>query len=290
MTAAQLAALDADHRARQARNATIVAAAVLYYWQRVDPADISGSGRSWLESSIAVITRGQESAAKISAANALAVRKIQVPSAPPLVVPPIPLVNVEQVTKSLSYMGLGGAAIRIDKAVRAPAARARQEAAQPPQQGEGAPPSLGQDQRVVQAMRIAGGQAAGAAVRHVQNGGRAMIDEIVKVDSIATGTVRVTRGDCCWFCSMLASRGPVYRTDSFDKSDPRFEGPGDHKVHDSCGCALRTVYLTNEDEWPTDALRFRDLWDQAKVRAKDTGEYVQEAYRRLYESSLNTAA
>ena len=65
---------------------------------------------------------------------------------------------------------------------------------------------------VDQAARVAGVRAEAAAVRHVLGGGRATMRATINADPVALGWVRVTDGDPCWLCAMLASRGPVYKS------------------------------------------------------------------------------
>lgn len=82
----------------------------------------------------------------------------------------------------------------------------------------------------------------GSVARHVMNGGRETIAAAQQADPVAVGYYRDTDGDPCFFCAMLASRGIVYREDSFDESDPRFEGDGKAKVHDHCACINRPAF------------------------------------------------
>jgi hypothetical protein len=122
---------------------------------------------------------------------------------------------------------------------------------------------------------------AGAGFRHVLNGARDTIDNAITTDKLVRGFVRITDGDPCFFCAMLASRGPVYSEDSFEDSDPRFQGPGDHKVHDSCACMVRPVYKGGEP-FPGRAKEFDSLW---KVASKaNPGDTLGE-FRRLYEKA-----
>jgi hypothetical protein len=126
----------------------------------------------------------------------------------------------------------------------------------------------------------------GAAIRHTLNGARDTIDNGLQNDKLVRGFVRITDSDPCFFCAMLASRGPVYSDDSFEESDPRFQGPGNHKVHDSCACMVRAVYKGGEP-FPGRAKEFDALWKEAsRVNRGDTlGEF-----RRMYERARREAA
>lgn len=79
---------------------------------------------------------------------------------------------------------------------------------------------------------------SGMVRRQVLSGGRMLIDRTTAGDSQAIGWRRVTDGNPCAFCAMLASRGPVYgsaeRADSVAGSGLRY--------HSHCGCTAEIVY------------------------------------------------
>lgn len=91
-------------------------------------------------------------------------------------------------------------------------------------------------------------QLSGSVGRHVLNGGRDTIIETVRRDPRAVGWARVTDGDPCYFCAMLASRGPVYKQDTVG-----------FQAHDHCSCATQPVY--RDDDWPGRAREYSRLWD-----------------------------
>lgn len=124
---------------------------------------------------------------------------------------------------------------------------------------------------------------ARAVQRHVANVGRDLIEELTLADPRARGHVRVTDGDPCYFCAMLASRGPVYEEDSFDESDPRFEGPGEHKVHDGCGCLLVPVY--GQAPILAQSAMYEKRWKQALEESARTRENVVVVFRRLHNAA-----
>lgn len=79
---------------------------------------------------------------------------------------------------------------------------------------------------------------AGSATRLAAEGGREAIRDATERDDDAIGWLRVTDGDACSWCLMLASRGAVYKsaeTAGRAKSS-KFIGPGEFKWHDFCGC------------------------------------------------------
>lgn len=66
---------------------------------------------------------------------------------------------------------------------------------------------------------------SGEVTRHVLNAGRMTVDASVMADRQALGWRRVTSGDACEFCDMLASRGLVYKDDT-----------ADFEAHAHCAC------------------------------------------------------
>lgn len=120
---------------------------------------------------------------------------------------------------------------------------------------------------------------SGAASRHVLDGGRTTLLGKVAEDKVALGYVRVTDSNPCAFCAMLASRGPVFRKNSFDMSDPRFIGFGDAKVHDHCACTIEPVYSSSAP-LPGDAQLYQQLW-QDNIAGKFGGKAALAEWRRL---------
>lgn len=65
----------------------------------------------------------------------------------------------------------------------------------------------------------------GTASRIALEGGRQTIAETVQRDPVAVGWYRVTDGQPCAFCALLAGRGVVYKHDTVN-----------FKSHNDCGC------------------------------------------------------
>jgi hypothetical protein len=128
------------------------------------------------------------------------------------------------------------------------------------------------DARVVALTRT-----SGSVTRHVLNGGRETILRSVSEDKEARGWARVTDGDPCAFCALLASRGPVYKDITVD-----------FQAHDECGCSAEPVY--GRSEWPGRAREFHDLYNEAIHEANEADELHRgtsndlfNAFRRRYE-------
>lgn len=87
----------------------------------------------------------------------------------------------------------------------------------------------------------------GTATRIALDGGRTTVIDSTLADPVAVGWYRVTDGSPCAFCALLASRGVVYKDDSFKGSNARFHGPGEFKVHNDCGCNVAPAFSRSEE-------------------------------------------
>jgi hypothetical protein len=87
----------------------------------------------------------------------------------------------------------------------------------------------------------------GTASRIALEGGRVTLLDTIDADPAAVGWYRVTDAQPCAFCALLASRGVVYKRDSFDQSDPRFHGAGEFKVHNDCACTLAPAFSRDHE-------------------------------------------
>lgn len=120
---------------------------------------------------------------------------------------------------------------------------------------------------------------SGLLRRQVLSGGRMMIDRTTAGDDNAIGWRRVTDGNPCAFCAMLASRGPVYR--SGEKAS-QIAGNG-LRYHSHCGCTAEIVYGSwepNEQEQ-----QFIDSYEAAareaeKIDGKRTQDTILWRMRR----------
>lgn len=97
-------------------------------------------------------------------------------------------------------------------------------------------------------------------------------------DRQATGWARVTSGDPCAFCAVIASNGPVYHG----------EDTAEFEAHDGCGCTAEPSY--EGSEWPGRAQEFKDLYNRVTGEARASGELARgtsndllNAFRRAYD-------
>jgi len=119
-------------------------------------------------------------------------------------------------------------------------------------------------------LAVAQSLVLGVAARQVTSASQQSVIDSLRRSRIRAAYLLVNGSNPCWFCAMLASRGPVFQDDSFDESDPRFVGPGTARVHDNCGCSLVVVNTRESTEMAT--------WQELEQQWKDvTGEVTGQA-------------
>jgi hypothetical protein len=254
------------HRLEQAKNGALVSYVVAQlFLKAIDLNDITGSAAALLERLVPAILKRRRNSALIARRYYTAFRAADY-GTDGFELPPMTELNLQALQTSLRVTGEVALKQRI----------AALPADSP---GFDLQPSVSRA-LLEQAVELTAQDIAGAATRHVMNGGRDELQSAVAADPVALGYVRVTDSDPCFFCAMLASRGPVYGAESFDDSDPRFIGEGEHKVHDHCQCATEPVY-SRATEWPGRAREFEDMWIQL---SEDLGRAPTALdWRRRYE-------
>lgn len=90
----------------------------------------------------------------------------------------------------------------------------------------------------MEAHRRAGSAFVGIMRKQILAGGRDTVANSGRADQRAIGYRRVTDGDPCTFCAMLASRGPAYGS----KAVVRARGSDGMRYHSHCGCTAEIVY------------------------------------------------
>jgi len=240
---AQAAALTEAHRVAQTQNGALVAYVVAQLWLRtIEPEDISGSAANLVARLIPLLRQRRDFSAIKARQYYQAFRKAEVQGGDGFELPAMTELNLQALETSLRVTG----EVALKKRI-----------AGLPLGGD--LPALTQQLLVKQAIEETSVDISGAATRHVMNGGRDELSNMVADDREALGYIRVTDGDPCYFCAMLASRGPVYDDLSFDESDPRFIGAGEHKVHDHCGCSTEPVF-DRKTKWPGKARAAETAW------------------------------
>lgn len=111
----------------------------------------------------------------------------------------------------------------------------------------------------------------GTAARVALDGGRTTVLDTAQADPVAIGWYRVTDGQPCAFCALLASRGVVYKQDT-----------AGFKSHNDCGCFGAPAF-THDQQLPAISLEaqrvyrergkgpalaaFRKAWDEHQQSA-----------------------
>jgi hypothetical protein len=113
-------------------------------------------------------------------------------------------------------------------------------------------------------------------------GGRSVMNRSVEDDERATGWARVTDGDPCAWCAMLASRGPVYKT-ARTAGDPR---QGGDRYHDHCACQAWPAFTLDE---PFIGIAERLYDDWLRETRGHGGKHAVNAFRRWWESEGRAA-
>lgn len=119
---------------------------------------------------------------------------------------------------------------------------------------------------------------SGSASRQVLNGGRAAVLTSISADDEALGYARLTDGDPCAFCSLLAARGPVYKSEASAGFQP----------HDACACIPIPVF-SKRDPRLGRSREFQRLYER-EVQGQYSGAAARNAYRRAYEAQRKAAA
>lgn len=116
--------------------------------------------------------------------------------------------------------------------------------------------------------------AAQATARLALDAGRSAVERVAEQDRVALGWMRVTAGDPCAWCVMLASRGPVYKSREaagFELDPVRGEI---NSYHDNCRCQVVPVF-TRTPLLPETTQRAQQLWETSQREAREAGELVR---------------
>lgn len=138
---------------------------------------------------------------------------------------------------------------------------------------------LGEDDDVPQVLIE---EAVAVADRHGRDAGRQGEIDAARHDRRALGYARRLTGDYnCAFCTMLASRGPVYR--SANAALIRHEGRGRNAVatgepfHDHCDCEVVPVFKRDDWEGRDQYEELSRLWDEhANSNLADWRRYLDQ--------------
>lgn len=116
----------------------------------------------------------------------------------------------------------------------------------------------------------------GVAEKNVLDAGRQTIIQAVKSDRRATGWEREAEPGCCYFCAMLATRGPAYRS----------ERSADFQAHDHCRCFAEPVFGAYQPS--AQVQEWKSLYQSSTRRAHGM-KNMQRAFREAYDSAYPAA-
>lgn len=222
------------HRRAQVALAGRADAAARGLWPRLDVADLDASTPAWLAANLSLAGTFYQQSSQLAAAYVSEYRQAEIDTRQgPIVRPPI--VSAEMAT-ALVIAG----PVRVKLLV-----------------GRGASGAT--------AYAGALNKFTGIMRRQVLSGGRLTIDATTRADTRAIGWRRVTDGNPCTFCAMLASRGPVYA--SRERSE-QIAGSG-LRYHGHCGCTGEIVYgswTPNEREQ-----QYIEAYEKAAQQADELG-------------------
>ena len=141
--------------------------------------------------------------------------------------------------------------------------------------------------------------AMGTSGSLVQSGGRNAIVDVTNRDDDAIGWQRITSGNPCAFCAMIASRGPVYKGEQSANFRAHWPGPNGGGL---CECIAEPVY--SEEDISAQNRVLRQLWNEstaglsgnnalnafrAAMRDQDSFTRVRSSGRGPFPTGMNDA-
>jgi len=211
-------------------------------WPVLDPNRLDATTEEWLQVALAVIKGQRQASAELAALYMEVYRQLE----------------LGQVSdwKAIQALGYDLASLRTSLRVTGPISIKQ---------------AMANDVPLQAAVDRAEATSAAAAMRHSLNGGRETIWGSGNGDPAVIGYARVTSGNPCAFCAMLAGRGPVYQS----------EETADFQPHDGCACFPEPVFR-GDSEWPDFAKGFSDLYTEST--AGTSGGDSIRAFRKAYDA------
>jgi hypothetical protein len=232
--------LTETHRLSQARLGARVVAQILATFPLLDVEDVDGSFDRWIRAVLPLIEAQHTTSARLAANYVDLFKKLEMGSGARA---PIILAKLSRDAVTTSMLVTGPVTIK---------SASRRGLLLP------------------EATDLARTKVAGAALRHVLDGGRSTTSNTIDADRQALGWARATSGKACAFCAMVASRGPVYKG----------EDTAGFQSHDNCSCSPEPVYR-RDAAWPAGSERFKQMWDEAKAADGDT----TKVFRHMVEAA-----
>lgn len=134
-------------------------------------------------------------------------------------------------------------------------------------------------------------RAAAAVARHVRNAGREAVEHAAEAAGSEIGWARVLTGaESCAFCSMLASRGPVYGSresaEFITARSGRFDVNEQKAFHDWCDCIVVPVFEGQEWFGQEHYEQLEDLWVES-TRGLSAPDSTKAFEKALKQTNLN---
>jgi hypothetical protein len=125
---------------------------------------------------------------------------------------------------------------------------------------------------------------ARAVSRHAQQPARETVQETADEAGEEVGWARMLTGArSCAFCAMLASRGPIYRS---DKTALYRGGGSAGTYHDGCDCIAVLVRKATPWEGETSHQMLNQLWQD--TGGKTSGTRARNAFRREWDKTVRS--
>jgi len=219
------------HRLAQLAVAARASAEARLLWSRLDPDDLDGSTPYWLASSLAAVDRRTRESQRVAGEYLTAYRRAEIGASAAVMAG-----SVAGTAQALRFAG----PVRVKRLIAG-----------------GMPRQEAYDRAFV--------KFDGIVRRQTLMGGRTTIANTASTDRRAVGWRRVTDGNPCAFCAMLAARGPAYKS----RASGITQGEG-LRYHGHCGCTAEIVYGT----WtPTaDEQAYVDVYAEARKSLGEKGE------------------
>lgn len=219
--------LTARHRQAQHLLRLATVRDLLKLWPALDVQRLDRTYPAWASAVSALVDRNQRTSAGLAAAyiRAFRAQEIGLEQFTPTLAEPVAAEQVQTVLRVTSVVSIKQAMLRGDK--------------------------------LAKAMDKAFVLSSGEASRLVLDGGRRTILDSIRDDPKASGWQRVTDGNACGFCRMLAGRGFVYKAETVHFAS-----------HGHCGCSAVPEYgepQTVRDYVPTT----RAISDVDRARVRD---------------------
>lgn len=253
--AVDLVGLSQDHMRKQVRDAAVVQAGLSVAFDKgLDPANLDASFPTYLRSALALVSAGRGLALKTAtdyygAAKAGSGFDAAIPAIE------VPKIDIFRSTQALLMTG--------------PVAIKKQ---------------LSTGVGLQEALNAAKKQTLAVGKRLTLEAPRQGLIQLVNKDEDALGWSRVSDGQPCYFCAMLLSRGPAYKSEK----TARF------KAHNGCGCSVRPFFKGDpHNGWTADQEALHRLWlgedeDGNALPGRVKGVSLTPAeWRSLYSSAVN---